>query len=87
VDSEEAGPAEVPYRARLPTAHFARLRLGLRCMLKTKKRVPRAPRPNARLTNAQIAGVRGIANGAPPQPNERETGDFPMRSPESSDIR
>jgi hypothetical protein len=35
--------------------------LGLRCVLKTKKRVPRAPRPNARLTNAQIAGVRGVA--------------------------
>jgi hypothetical protein len=34
--------------------------LGLRCVLKTKKRVPRAPRPNARLTNAQSAGVRGI---------------------------
>jgi hypothetical protein len=26
-------------------------------------------------------------NGAPPRPDQRETGDFPMRSPESSDIR
>ncbi|MCU0693588.1 MAG: phage integrase N-terminal SAM-like domain-containing protein [Polyangiaceae bacterium] len=26
-------------------------------------------------------------NGAPPQPDERETGDLRMRSPESSDIR
>ncbi|MCU0693487.1 MAG: hypothetical protein MUF54_19025, partial [Polyangiaceae bacterium] len=48
------------YYARLLPAHFARLRLGLRCVLKTKKRVPRAPRPNARLTNAQIADARGI---------------------------
>jgi hypothetical protein len=30
---------------------------------------------------------RAMANGAPPQPDERETSDFPMRSPESSDIR
>ncbi|MCU0690257.1 MAG: Rpn family recombination-promoting nuclease/putative transposase [Polyangiaceae bacterium] len=51
------------YHARLLPAHFARLRLGLRCVLKTKKRVPRAPRPNARLTNAQIA----------PRPNARLT--------------
>jgi hypothetical protein len=29
----------------------------------------------------------GHSNGAPPQPDERETGDLPMRSPESSDIR
>jgi hypothetical protein len=32
-----------------------RLRLGLRCVLKTERR---APRPNARLTNPQIACAR-----------------------------
>jgi hypothetical protein len=47
------------YHARLLPAHFARLRLGARCVLKTKKRVPRAPRPNARLTNPQIADACG----------------------------
>ncbi|MCU0690184.1 MAG: hypothetical protein MUF54_02155, partial [Polyangiaceae bacterium] len=50
------------YHARLLPAHFATLGLGLRCSLKTKRRVARAPRPNARLTNAQIASVRSIAS-------------------------
>jgi hypothetical protein len=52
-------PCELRLRRRRST-HFARLRLGLRCVLKTKKRVPRAPRPNARLTNPQVADARSI---------------------------
>ncbi len=47
------------YYARLLPAHFAKLRLGLRCVHKAKRRVPRAPRPHARLTNPRIADARG----------------------------
>jgi hypothetical protein len=49
----------VAYHARPLAAHVARLRVGLRCALKTKKRVPRAPRANARLANPQIAAAWG----------------------------
>jgi hypothetical protein len=35
--------------------------MGLQCVLKTKRRVPRAPRPHARPTSAQVAGARGMA--------------------------
>ncbi|MCU0693111.1 MAG: hypothetical protein MUF54_17095 [Polyangiaceae bacterium] len=58
-------PAELRASARKRAARKGGVtRLGLRCVLKTKNRVPHAPRPNARLTSAQIAGVRGIGQHA-----------------------
>jgi hypothetical protein len=51
------------YRAQPLPAHFARVRFGLRCTAHVRKYAPRARRPNARLTNPQIAAVRGIFQG------------------------
>jgi hypothetical protein len=35
----------------------------------------------------QLGNGTKESNGTPPQPDEQETGDFPMQSPEFSDIR
>jgi hypothetical protein len=55
-------PGAIP---RTPAAcAFRQAPLGPALRAHNQEVVPRAPRPNARLTNAQIAGVRGILSNA-----------------------
>jgi hypothetical protein len=49
--------------------------------------VARARNVTLRQCSRAALGEARSPSGAPPHPDERETGDFPMRSPESSDIR
>jgi hypothetical protein len=71
----QTAPTRTPmvHIPRTPAAcAFRQAPLGPAVRAQNQEVVPRAPRSNARLTNAQIAGVRGIANQRRPDTLEDE---------------